>query len=161
MKALRISYLRKNIPVCFHKKIRNQLVDPNYPICLFRQMETSAKFFVSQDGKEKISISKEDLQAGLGSGKFNAVTLAWTKGLPSWLALSDPYWEKLGVIIDSEIPPEIPPLNPQDTKSAEEELKVVAEKNWIGRVKGFYEGLPLRESWSIIMITVKKVQRLA
>ena len=124
MKALRISYLRKNIPVCFHKKIRNQLVDPNYPICLFRQMETSAKFFVSQDGKEKISISKEDLQAGLGSGKFNAVTLAWTKGLQR-LALSDPYWEKLGVIIDSEIPGDST-FNPQDTKSAEEELKVVA-----------------------------------
>jgi hypothetical protein len=42
------------------------------------------KFFVSDDGKEKLSITKSELQAGIDSGKHGEKTLAWTKG--EWLA---------------------------------------------------------------------------
>jgi hypothetical protein len=68
------------------------------------------KFFVSDDGKEKVSITKAELQAGIDSGKHTDESLAWTKGMgPAWLPLSDPYWEKHGIVIEQE-PPELPPL---------------------------------------------------
>ena len=72
------------------------------------------KFFISDDGKEKLSITKAELQAGIDSGKHGEETLAWTKGMSEWLPLSDPSWEKHGIVIEPQ-PPDLPPL----TKSSE------------------------------------------
>jgi hypothetical protein len=58
------------------------------------------KFFVSDDGKEKLSITKAELQAGIDSGKHGEKTLAWTKGMSEWLPLADPFWEKHGIVIE-------------------------------------------------------------
>ena len=66
------------------------------------------KFFVSDDGKEKLSITKAELQAGIDSGKYGEKTLAWTKGMSGWLPLSDPSWESHGILIEPE-PPDLPP----------------------------------------------------
>ena len=66
------------------------------------------KFFVSDDGKEKLSITKAELQAGIDTGKHSEKTLAWTKGMSSWLPLSDPSWEKHGITTLSDLPPELP-----------------------------------------------------
>ena len=55
------------------------------------------KFFVSDDGKERLSITKAELQAGIDSGKYGKKTLGWTKGMNEWLPLSDPSWEKHGI----------------------------------------------------------------
>jgi antitoxin component YwqK of YwqJK toxin-antitoxin module len=85
------------------------------------------KFFVSDDGKEKLSITKAELQVGIDSGKHGEKTLAWTKGMSEWLSLSDPSWEKHGIVIETK-PPELPPsvsdlldkpTNPSDTSTAE------------------------------------------
>jgi HlyD family secretion protein len=75
------------------------------------------KFFVSDNGKEKISVDKGELQAGIDSGKHTDVTLAWTKGMSEWLPLSDPYWEKHGIRILPPPPGSIrktnkPPFSP-------------------------------------------------
>lgn len=66
------------------------------------------KFFISDDGKEKLSITKAELQAGIDSGRYGDNTLAWTKGMSEWLPLSDPSWEKHGIVIEPQ-PPELPP----------------------------------------------------
>ena len=67
------------------------------------------KFFVSDDGKEKVSITKAELLAGIDSGKHTDASLAWTKGMgPAWLPLSDPHWESHGILIEPQ-PPELPP----------------------------------------------------
>ena len=58
------------------------------------------KFFVSDDGKEKLSITKAELQAGIDTGKYGEETLAWTKGMSGWLPLSDPSWEKHGIVLE-------------------------------------------------------------
>ena len=65
------------------------------------------KFFVSDDGKAKISITKAELQARIDSGKYSDESLAWTKGLSDWLPLSDPYWDEHGVRVQLE-PPDLP-----------------------------------------------------
>ena len=65
------------------------------------------KIFVSDDGKEKLSITKAELQAGIDSGKYGEKTLAWTKGMSGWLPLSDPSWESHGILIEPE-PPDLP-----------------------------------------------------
>jgi hypothetical protein len=69
---------------------------------------TQQKFFVSDDGKEKLSITKAELQAGIDSGKHGEKTLAWTKEMSEWLPLADPFWEKHGIVIEPQ-PPEPPP----------------------------------------------------
>jgi antitoxin component YwqK of YwqJK toxin-antitoxin module len=74
------------------------------------------KFFVSDDGKEKLSITKAELQAGIDSGKHSEKTLAWTKGMSEWLPLSDPSWEKHGIVIETK-PPELP--NPIEDETPE------------------------------------------
>jgi hypothetical protein len=61
------------------------------------------KFFVSDDGKDRLSLSKAELQAGIDSGKHGEKTLAWTKGMSEWLPLSDPYWDKHGIIIPPDL----------------------------------------------------------
>ena len=66
------------------------------------------KFFVSDDGKDRLSLSKAELQAGIDSGKHTDETLAWTKGMGEWLPLSDQSWEKHGIVIEPQ-PPELPP----------------------------------------------------
>jgi len=81
------------------------------------------KFFVSDDGKEKLSITKAELQAGIDSGKHAEKTLGWTKGMNEWLPLSDPSWEKHGIVLDPE-PPELPPSAKKDTPS----VKASSEK---------------------------------
>jgi antitoxin component YwqK of YwqJK toxin-antitoxin module len=106
-------------------------------------MEVNQKFFVSRDRKEKLPLDKTELQKGLESGTYTEETLAWAKGMPNWLPLSDPYWEKYGIIVDSCMPPELPPLEVPEPKPPQEELKVVAQEklDWKGEV-AFYEGLP-------------------
>ena len=42
------------------------------------------KFFVSDDGNEKLSITKAELQAGIDSGKHTEASLAWMKGMSGW-----------------------------------------------------------------------------
>lgn len=74
------------------------------------------KFFVSDDGKEKLSITKAELQAGINSGKHTDKTLAWTKGMNGWIPLSDPSWEKHGIVLEPE-PPELP--NPVQEENPE------------------------------------------
>ena len=74
------------------------------------------KFFVSDDGKEKLSITKAELQAGIDTGKHTDKTLAWTKGMNGWLPLSDPSWEKQGIVLEpvlSELPNPIEDENPE------------------------------------------------
>ena len=78
------------------------------------------KFFVSDDGKEKLSITKAELQAGIDSGKYEEKTLVWTKGMSGWLPLSDPSWEKHGIVLEPE-PPELPtPIEDKTPQSASE-----------------------------------------
>jgi antitoxin component YwqK of YwqJK toxin-antitoxin module len=100
-------------------------------------------FFVSHDRKEKITLNLTELQSEIDSGTCTEETLAWTKGLPNWLPLSDQYWEKYGISIDSCMPPEFPPLDVPDPKAAQEELKVMpSEKlDWKSNV-AFHEGFP-------------------
>ena len=76
------------------------------------------KFFVSDDGKEKLSITKAELQAGIDTGKYGEKTLAWTKGMSGWLPLSDPCWESHGILTEPE-PPELPnPIEDEKPESA-------------------------------------------
>ena len=78
------------------------------------------KFFVSDDGKEKLSITKAELQAGIDTGKYEEKTLAWTKGMSGWLPLSDPSWEKHGIVIELQ-PPDLPnPIEDKTPQSASE-----------------------------------------
>ena len=78
------------------------------------------KFFISDDGKEKVSITKAELQAGIDSGKHGEKTLAWTKEMSEWLPLADPFWEKHGIVIEQE-PPELPnPIEDKTPQSASE-----------------------------------------
>jgi len=74
------------------------------------------KFFVSDDGKEKLSITKAELQAGINSGKHTDKTLAWTKGMNGWLPLSDPSWEKHGIRVRSK-QPALPPHAPEEKQT--------------------------------------------
>jgi hypothetical protein len=74
------------------------------------------KFFVSDDGKEKLSITKAELQAGIDSGKYGEKTLAWTKGMSGWLPLSDPSWGKHGIVIEPQ-PPPLPPTEKKTTQT--------------------------------------------
>jgi hypothetical protein len=66
------------------------------------------KFFISDGGKRKLSLTKSELLAGIDSGKYSDATLAWTKGSSGWLPLSAPSWEKHGIVIEPQ-PPELPP----------------------------------------------------
>ncbi len=76
------------------------MVDSVQRGCFDREMDSpEQKFFVSDDGKEKLSITKAELQAGIDSGKYGEKTLAWTKGMGGWLPLTDPSWEKHGGLI--------------------------------------------------------------
>jgi len=111
--------------------------------CFCNEMEVNQKIFVSRDRKEKLPLDKTELQKGLESGTYTEETLAWAKGMPNWLPLSDPYWEKYGIIVDSCMPPELPPLEMPEPKPPLEELKVVAEEklDYKGEV-AFYESLP-------------------
>ena len=78
------------------------------------------KFFVSDDGKEKLSFTKAELQAGIESGKYGEKTLVWTKGMSGWLPLSDPSWEKHGIVLEPE-PPKLPnPIEDKTPQSASE-----------------------------------------
>ena len=79
---------------------RPPTLDPRPKRRLDRGMDSpEQKFFVSDDGKEKLSITKAELQAGIDSGKYGEKTLAWTKGMSGWLPLSDPSWEKHGILM--------------------------------------------------------------
>ena len=68
------------------------------------------KLFVSDDGKQKLRITKSELKAGIDSGKYSEKTLAWTTGMTAWRPLSDPLWEKHGIMVEQE-PPDLPPLS--------------------------------------------------
>ena len=67
------------------------------------------KFFVSDDGKDKMSLELTEFKTGLESGKHQKESLAWTKGMTEWLPLSDPFWDKYEI----RIPPEVDPPSPQ------------------------------------------------
>lgn len=64
-------------------------------------------FYVSDDWKESISVSRSELQEGLESGKHTIQTLAWTKGMTNWLPLSDSHWKKFDIGFPS-LPPPLP-----------------------------------------------------
>ena len=64
--------------------------------------QENRKFFISDDGKEKISLDLTEVKAGLESGTHQKESLAWTKGMSEWLPLSDPFWEKYEIRILSE-----------------------------------------------------------
>ena len=96
-------------PVQSSGRIGQRGVDAGQRGCLDRVMDLpEQKFFVSDDGKEKLSITKDELQTGIDSGKYGEKTLAWTKGMGGWLPLSDPSWEKHGVVMEQQ-PPPLPP----------------------------------------------------
>jgi hypothetical protein len=85
-------------------------------------MVDNPKIFVSVDRKEPISLTKDELQAGIDSGKYKRATLAWVEGLPKWLPLSNEYWAKLNIKIPEKSTPP-PPLPPLDEKPPVEETK--------------------------------------
>jgi eukaryotic-like serine/threonine-protein kinase len=55
------------------------------------------KFFVSDDGKKKLTLGLTELQAEINAGKHSAESLAWTNGMNEWLPLCDTSWEKHGI----------------------------------------------------------------
>jgi formylglycine-generating enzyme required for sulfatase activity len=55
------------------------------------------KFFVSDDGKKKLTLGLTELQAEINAGKHSRESLAWTEGMDEWLPLGDTFWEKHGI----------------------------------------------------------------